>query len=631
MQRLKRYLQVIWLPLILVIIFVIQTWAFNYWFDITPGLYLYRLIIVSLSLGIALYGPSLLFRKHSRFIYLFIISFCISALFIAQFLYFSYAGAFLQISALAYAGLATTLTGTIFTLLTPKLFIFLINIVLLILALILISKKKYIEITLSKKEKIIAILIIILITVGGYWFVLRLEKKEWGSTSRLYTDVYDLNTLVGKLGIINFTFEDGLKYLLRSNKVTASDVDFLKQWSQGRINSTSTERYFGLAKNRNVIIIQIESMENAVINQQTNGQEITPNLNQLAKEGLYFDNFYAQVGPGNTADAEFAITNSLYPLPDDVAFVNYAHNDYDALPKLLNNNNYHTYALHGDVPTFWNRSSIYPGLGYQKMFSKNDYQESRVVGVGFAGLGDEDFFSQSLPRLEKLVQPFLATLITLSSHTPFELPKDLQTLTLPNPTNLNWLQQQYLESVHYTDKALGEFIYQLKQTNLYDNSIIIIYGDHQSYTDISDAIGYNKNIFPGLSNDGRVPLIILAPGTDLQGTTSTPASQIDLYPTIANLLGIVPPKSILGQDIFNTKTPVAVRRNVITGTINIILASNLAYKYSESGIYENGQCFELPSRKPLPIDNCRELYNQQQNTLRASDIVVRGNLLGLLK
>jgi len=630
MQRFKRYLQVIWLPLALVIIFVIQTLAFNYWFNITPGLYLYRLIIVSFALGVVLHGPSLLFRKHGRFIYLFIISLSVSALFISQFLYFSYAGAFLQVSALSYAGLATTLTGTIATLITYKLLIFLINILLLILIIILSYQKKYAEIIFSQKEKIIAILIIILLAVGSYWFVISLEKHEWGDSSRLYTDVYDLNTLVGKLGIVNFTFEDALKHVLRSNKVTDGDIAFLNQWNQNRVIATSTSNYFGLATNRNVIFIQIESLENAVINQKINDQEITPNLNQLAKEGLYLDNFYAQVGPGNTADTEFSITNSLYPLPDDVAFVNYAHNNYNALPQLLVDNNYHTYSFHGDVPTFWNRSNAYPGLGYQNMLSKKDYTVSRVVGVGFADLGDEDFFNQSIAKLKNLLQPFMATIITLSSHTPFEIPKDLQTLSIYGQNNLSWLQVQYLQSIHYTDQALGRFMDQLEQMDLYKNSIIIIYGDHQSYSGIDNIIGDNQGVFPGINN-GQIPLIILAPGTGLKGIINSPSSQIDLYPTVSNLLGIATPKNVIGQDVLNTKTPVAVRRNVITGTINAILGKNLAYKSSEDGIYEKGQCLELPSRKFLPINDCKPLYNQQKDLIKASDIVVRGNLLELLK
>jgi len=202
----------------------------------------------------------------------------------------------------------------------------------------------------------------------GYKYLLDTEKREWGNTSRLYTDVYDLKSLVGKMGIINFFIEDTFKFALRSKLITSEDIVFLKNFAEKRKAPETEGKYYGSQKGKNVIIIQVESLENAVINKTIGGQEITPGLNKLAKDGLYFDNFYAQVGPGNTADAEFSTMNSLYPLSDDVVFIAYAKNQYLALPKLLKNNGYGTYSLHGDVPTFWNRANIYPGLGYQKSF-----------------------------------------------------------------------------------------------------------------------------------------------------------------------------------------------------------------------------------------------------------------------
>ena len=209
---------------------------------------------------------------------------------------------------------------------------------------------------------------------------------------------------------------------------------FYSNWEEKRadqpIAAKEAPKYFGAEKGKNIIIIQVESLETAVINKTINGQEITPNLNQLTKDGLYFDNYYTQIGPGNTADAEFSTMDSLYPLPDDVVFIDYAKNQYKALPQLLVKNGYDTCSMHGDVPTFWNRSNIYPELGYQKQFDLDDYIVTRPVGEGPSDLGDEDLFSQSLPRLEKMKQPFMATLITMSLHTPFILPADLQTMNI---------------------------------------------------------------------------------------------------------------------------------------------------------------------------------------------------------
>ncbi|MFA5048153.1 MAG: LTA synthase family protein [Patescibacteria group bacterium] len=627
LKYLNRYLSTVWLSLLLALLFIVQNLAFNNWFDITPNQYFFRLCAVSFSLGLALYGPAIFFKKRGRYIYLLIVSTAVSFFFVAQFVYFAYSGAFLQASAIRYAGLAGSVAGTIKNLLAFKASIFCVNIILVILAWLISRQPKYFQYFLSKKEKLAALLILAVFVFSGYQFVFHLEKRQWGSTSRLYSDLYDLNALVGKVGIINFSLEDIIKYVLRSSAIKPGDIDFVKDWVLAAQASTTPEKYFGLARGRNVIYIQVESLENAVIGQVVNGQEITPNLNRLTQEGLYFNNYYSEVGPGNTADTEFTAMNSLYSLPDDVAFVSYAQNSYLAFPQLLRDSGYHAYAFHGDVATFWNRSNIYPYLGFEKWFSKPDFTSSRPIGA--FELGDEDFFNQSVIKLKTLISPFFATLITLSSHTPFELPADLNTLNIPPDTDLNWLQKGYLQSIHYTDQAIGGFIENLKQNGLYDNSIIVIYGDHQSYTDIASALGTERNV-PASLVGRQVPLIILIPGSKLKATVSSPASHLDLYPTVVNLLGLRPPKSVLGQDILNSQSPVVVHRNSDTGTINTILTPNLTYNASTDGVFEHGVCLSFPDKKTLSTASCWNIFNQQNNFIRASDIVVRGNLLNLL-
>lgn len=626
-EKFLSYIEVVFLPILLSILFALQNFAFNWWLDIYSKTYSVRLFLVTFALGIILYGPALVLKKRYKYFYLFLISFLISFIFSAQFLYYRYSQSFLQFSAIKYFGQTEGVAGTVKILLTPELLLFCSSLLIVGVAFFLVVKTKYVEFVLPKWEKLIIILAMLCIVFFGYKYLLDTEKKEWGSTSRLYTDVYDLKALVGKMGIMNFFVEDTFKYILRSNLVTASDQNFLQNFAKNRTASVPLTRDFGEARNKNIIIIQVESLENAVINQTINEQEITPNLNRLARNGLYFDNFYSQTGPGNTADAEFTTMDSLYPLPDDVVFIDYAKNQYKALPELLKNNGYGTYSFHGDVPTFWNRSNIYPGLGYQKAYDLNDFVVTRPVGKGPSDLGDEDLFYQSLPRLETLKQPFLATVITMSSHTPFILPVDLQTLQIPADANLTFEQQQYLQSIHYTDKAIGEFIEGLKQDGLYDSSLIFIWGDHGSYTNISSALGQDKNTLPELASS-QVPLIIL--GTGQNSTINTPGSQLDIYPTITNLLGISAPKTILGQDLLNSKTPVETHFKVVSGGIDAILSENLAYRADNDGVFEHGTCESWPDKKSLTISDCKNLYKQQADTMKASNIIIRGNLLNAL-
>ncbi len=621
------YPSLLFLPLLLAVLFFIQAWAFDCWLNLSPNQYIWRFFFVNFALGLLLYGPSVFFKKRGRYVYLFLISFFISIIFLSQFIYFEYAKSFLQVSVLHYSWQAFSVTGTVKKLIGFGLLLFICNFLLVGVAYWLTFKKNYREIIVSNKGKLIFAIFIIAVVSFGYYFLLSQEEKQWGNTSRLYKDVYDMNTLVEKMGIVNFSFEDAIKYFLRINSVSDADKNFLVSLAKSQVVSQKNGKYFGIDKGKNLIFLQIESLENAVINQKINGEEITPNLNDLAAGSLYFSNYYTQVGPGNTADAEFSTLNSMYPLQDDVVFVDYAQNNFNALPKLLVKNGYGTYNLNGDVPTFWNRANIYPALGYQKQISKDSYIMSRPIGKGPTQLGDEDFLNQSSAKMQNFKQPFFSTLITESSHTPFELPEDLQTLPIPNDGTFDWWQYEYLESIHYVDKAIGEFIDQLKQENLYNNSVIVIYGDHGSYTNISDVLGNEDSDFPGLVH-GQVPLIILNSGIE-NGEIKIPASHLDLLPTITNLMGIKAPSDILGQDIFNAKNPVVTYRNIGSGDINTILTQEIAFKADNDGVFNDGVCLKIPEKVSLPISDCQNIYLQQSDMVKASDIMVRGNLSGL--
>jgi len=625
-QKFVKYSKILFLPLFLSIIFVIQNYFFNYWLDIFAKIYDNRLFASTFALGIILYYSCFFFNKKYRYIFLLAISLFISILFSAQFLYYRYSQSFLQFSAIKYIWQVNSVAGTAKTLITPELFLFFVNTILVVFVFIFYLKRKPVEIKIPWFEKFIILFVVVAVAALGYNYLVTQERKEWGNTSRLFTDVYDLKALVDKMGIINFSIEDTIKYALRSNLITEEDKIFLKNFGKNLQTAEEKSKYFGSAKGKNLIIIQVESLENSVINQTIGDKQITPNLNQLAQQGLYFSNFYAQIGPGNTADAEFSTMNSLYPLPDDVAFIDYAKNSYSALPQLLAKNGYSTNVMHGDVPTFWNRSNVYPSLGYQDLYELSDYTITRPIGKGPSALGDTDLFFQSLSKLTRLKTPFMTTFITMSSHTPFILPADLQGLQFSVDTSLSQTQQNYLQSIHYTDKAIGEFIQGLKDNNLYKDSLILIWGDHGSFTGITKALENPNNALPELA-DAQVPLIILNSGTNINGRISTPGSQLDIYPTISSLLGIVAPKTILGQDLLNTKTPVATRFSLVSGGIIAILTDKLAYESPKDGDFKLGKCVSIPKNNILPINECKNLYSQQANTIKASNIIIRGDLL----
>ena len=667
---LRQVWRISWLPLVLVVIFVIQNHLFNYWLNISPGNYVWRRSLVTAALGILLFAPALLINKRFKYPYLAVASLLAALIFSSQYLYYSYSGGFLQASALFYAGEGLAILPTVKTLLNWHLIVFAAGLLFVVWVWVMsaaVARRTPLPTlplagegtdptsgvrplapdgervgrgvppqvgfsvgrgdgeTLTKKQKLIVAAALALIVTGGYWSLFWIEKHEEGNSDLLYnySKLYDVNTLVGKAGVVNFFLGDTIALALHTDKVNAADASFVIGY-KAKQQPPAPASDFGSLKGRNIIMIQVESLENAVIGQKFNGQEITPNLNKLTKSGMYFSNYYSPIGPGTTADAEFMTLNSLYSLPNTVAFIQYAYDKYTALPALLKQNGYGTYSMHGDVPSFWNRANIYPQLGYEKWFSRDDYVIPRKIGV--YDLGDKDFLEQSIPKLAALPKPFMATLITLTSHTPFELPADLQTLNIPADSALTWQQKGYLQTVHYTDAAIGDLIGQLKTAGLYDNSLILIYGDHGSFTGIADALGVKNSVFPDLQTS-QVPMIVLAPGTDLKGEKTTPASHLDVYPTIADLLGIKAPSGVFGHDMIDGNDTVAVSRNEVSGTVKSFLTDTLAFHAGSDGEFADGQCLAMPEKKTLDISACKSVYDAESDAVKASDIMVKGNLI----
>ncbi len=632
MKKFSSYSAALWFPVFLAALFVVQNQIFNYWVHLSSNPQLLFFLTENFTLGILLYGPAVLLGHRTRYLYLFVVALLVSLIFIAQYLYFSFFGGFLQASALKYAGQLGAERSTIFVLLTPRIFVFLINVFVVVLVGILSQKGKIREIFFQRKQKAALAISILIVALFGYGLLFATDENGLQKILNPKQTLHDLNSftfspnfLIQKVGICNYSFGDVIGTMLRAKPITAEDVLFVQNWFLQK-PVEMTDRHFGAASGRNLIIIQVESLEAAVIGESIDGAEITPNLNKLRKEGLYFNNYYTQVGPGNTADAEFVALNSLYPLTNTVAFIDFANNKYDALPGLLKQNGYHTYVLHGDVPTFWNRANIYPALGYEKTISKNDFVSNEK---NFETLSDDDFLSQSIEKIRMFPQPFMATLITLSSHSPFIIPKDYQTLAIGPDVALSVMQKKYLESIHYTDNALGKFITGLKENELYDDALIVIYGDHGSYTSISSEIGTSTDQTFADMRASKVPLIIITPRSPaaLKKKVETPGSHLDLYPTIAGLLGVALPQSIFGKDLLGTTEPVVTHRDPYSQIITTILTPKLAYKAAASGIFEEGSCLAMPAKTMLPIANCQKLYDEQSANIKASELMVRGDMI----
>lgn len=353
-----------------------------------------------------------------------------------------------------------------------------------------------------------------------------------------------------------------------------------------------SNKYTDIFKGKNVIVIHGESLQSFTMNLKFNGEELTPNLNKLSKEGIYFNNFYAEESVGNSSDSEFTSLTSLLPSSSGTVFMNYFNRDYETILKLLKEEGYYTFSMHGNNGSAWNRNVMYKYLGYDDFYYyTKDYDIDEVVGLG---ISDKSFFRQSVEKIKEINdknQNFYGTLVMLSNHTPFsdtskfDYLVDYKTGQIDPETNEEiiepWLEDtkigNYLKSVHYADEAIGELMDELKEASLLDNTIIVLYGDHdcklkpsefkklyesEHYKDVlinpDDTVGVIDEYTYEINR--KVPFFIWSKdivGTKKSVTNNTVMGMIDVMPTLSNMLGVTP-KYALGHDMFSVDNNIVV-------------------------------------------------------------------------
>lgn len=328
---------------------------------------------------------------------------------------------------------------------------------------------------------------------------------------------------------------------------------------------------YGIAKDRHVFVIQVESLQGFVLNRKVNGQEITPHLNALLKESTYFDNVYQQIGAGNTSDAEWLMHTSIYPEGMDPTVNVIDGEPVPSLPRTLQRNGYGTATYHADDISYWNREKLYPALGFDYVYTNKEIPAEQDIGFGPADEVLFDFAAKQLPIQFKKHEKIYSNIITLTSHTPFEMPVNLQHLLLPDNYD-NTYVGNYLQSVRYSDEQIGIFIDTLKETGLYDNSLILLYGDHSGVHGapvtkddeavLLDLLGHPYN----LQDRFIVPVIFSGGGLFSGETISHLGGQIDLMPTLLNLLGIEHDAQMMGHDLFHYENNLLGMRYYLPGS-----------------------------------------------------------------
>ena len=299
----------------------------------------------------------------------------------------------------------------------------------------------------------------------------------------------------------------------------------------------------GVLVGKNIIVLQLESVQEFVLHQEINGEEITPNLNRFLEDNVEFSNMFMQ-SYSTTADSEHSTITSLYPMENGMAFSKYYTNQYDDLFKMFHENGYYTSYMHGNYPYFWNRGNVYGRMEVDELDLKEQFENLSENING--DLSDELLYRQAVQKLKTQEQPFISYIVSASSHTPYILEglQDRSKVTIDVGEYKDTYFGNYLEAVNYADYAFGVFLEELKKEDLYDDTAILVFGDHNGLSMYQEEMmDFLKQKNPNLDdidlklNYIRVACGFKIPGIEKQKIEKT-VSKLDIKPTLTYLAGI---------------------------------------------------------------------------------------------
>ena len=511
---------------------------------------------------------SLLFRGKGRIIYVFILDAIVTALFIFDIWYYRGFNTVPSLLVLNQTSNLDNLSEAILSMISSMDWIFIIDFIILgILAYIF---RSYFDKNKGYKRAIKSFLLTFIIPFA---YVAYLPFNLYVLHNPNVKNAYilaatDPNYTHEYLSAIGYHIHDAVTTYINTQPytLTESDKEDIRKYYSTKNENLPDNEYFGAAKGKNLIYIQVESLEDFVIGKTINGKEITPVLNKLSQNSIYFPNILEQVNEGTSSDSDFIANTSLFPVRRGTAFFRYPNNNYNSLPKILSNNGYYTEVIHPDKGSFWNyQIALSGGIGFHKFTDYYSFEHDESIGMG---LSDRRYFEQVAPMIENMNSPFYAMTVTLTSHGPFNIPEEYRELGLDKELNDNKLGG-YFESIHYTDKQIGAFLELLDKQGILDNSIIAIMGDHTGvhkyYNDDIDQLSTKEDWY--LDEGGRrVPILIY----DHSGSVKPKAfdslygGQVDLMPTLLYLLGIPADQyenTCMGRNLLNTNRSYAIINN----------------------------------------------------------------------
>lgn len=295
---------------------------------------------------------------------------------------------------------------------------------------------------------------------------------------------------------------------------------------------------------KNVIFILVESYLSVTSDLIVDGKEITPNLNKLKRDSnVYFNShMIPNVSIGESSDGQLIYMAGLMPLHSEITVSKAKKNCIIGLPEQIKKaySDLHSLTIIPTTPSLWDQQAMSDAYGFDKLYSMLDYQSEMKDNENGDFLTDEMIFRYASKKDESNQPPFFSLILTMTMHQPFDSFVEhgfhLTDKSLPQE------YKNYLTNCHYTDIQIGNYLNDLKEKGLYDNSLIVIVSDHDAH---SDYLGMEGKI------SREIPIYIVNGGIDETNAWTGVCNQLDVYTTILDMMGIQSTWRGLGHTLLN--------------------------------------------------------------------------------
>ncbi len=380
---------------------------------------------------------------------------------------------------------------------------------------------------------------------------------------------------------------------------------------------TDTNNYTGMFKDKNLIVIMLESVNDIIIN-----KEDYPNFYKMYSEGWHWKNNYSPRNSCSTGNNEMSGMTSLFSIYNTCTANNYRKNTYfEAIFNLFNNKGYNTFSAHDYTEHYYYRNEIHTNMG------SNAYYGVEKLGIEYSSIyknwaSDEDFMNKVLEPIDNVDNKnFMAWLTTVSSHQPYyysSIEGD-KYLSLYEDMDIRTDLKRYKSKLKILDNALGILLDGLEEKGILDDTVIVMYGDHYPYglsTDtINTVLDYDTNV--DYENE-RVPFVIYNTDIDSKEFESY-TSYINILPTVANLFDLdYDPRLYMGSDLLSKDYE------------SIVVFADGSWKNEYAYYNASRSNIEYYTDKTYTIEELQNINNKIDLKIKMSSLAIKNNYFNYL-